>query len=117
MKRQNKRLVNKQAQLRVSSVGNSGAGEAKKADEGQGILGFLPSAWRHDWLPGLLLVAVTVLAYQPVWHAGFIWDDSDFVTNNPVIKSANGLYRMWFTASTPDYFPMTSSILWLEWHL
>ncbi len=78
---------------------------------------FLPSSWRHDWLLGLFLVAVTIIAYQPVWHCGFIWDDNEFVTDNPVIKSTDGLCRLWFTASTPDYYPMTSSMLWLEWRI
>jgi len=69
------------------------------------------------WLLGFFLVTITVMAYQPVWHAGFIWDDDEFLTDNPVIKSANALHRLWFTASTPDYFPMTSSMLWVEWRL
>ncbi|MGA2557294.1 MAG: hypothetical protein ABSG04_13570, partial [Verrucomicrobiota bacterium] len=76
-----------------------------------------PAPWRRDWLVGFFLVAVTLLAYQPVWHAGFIWDDDKFLTDNPVIKSADGLYRLWFSAATPDYYPMTSSLLWLEWHI
>jgi len=80
-------------------------------------MGFAPSSRRLDWLLGFLLVAATIMAYQPVWRAGFIWNDDDFLTNNPVIKSADGLYRLWFTASTPDYYPMTSSLLWLEWRL
>jgi tetratricopeptide (TPR) repeat protein len=75
------------------------------------------SPCRPVWLVGLFLVAVTIMAYQPVWHAGFIWDDDTFLTDNPVIRSADGLYRLWFTVSTPDYFPMTSSMLWLEWRL
>ncbi|MGA3181240.1 MAG: tetratricopeptide repeat protein [Verrucomicrobiota bacterium] len=76
-----------------------------------------PFAWRRDWLWGLLLLGVTMLAYQPVWHAGFIWDDDKFLTENPVLKSADGLYRLWFTTATPDYFPMTLSMLWVEWRL
>lgn len=65
----------------------------------------------------LLLVAATFLAYQPVWHAGFIWDDDELLTNNPVVKSADGWWRPWFTASTLDYYPMTFSLWWLEWRL
>ena len=80
-------------------------------------MGFAPPSRRLDWLLGFLLVALTIMAYQPVWRAGFIWDDDSFLTNNPIIKSADGLYRLWFTASTPDYYPMTSSLLWLEWRL
>ncbi len=50
-------------------------------------------------------------------NAEFIWDDDTFLTDNPVLKQADGLYHLWFTASTPDYFPMTSCMLWLEWRI
>jgi tetratricopeptide (TPR) repeat protein len=76
-----------------------------------------PPAGRQEWWWAALLLAATLLAYQPVWRAGFIWDDDEFLTDNPVIKSSDGLYRIWFTASTPDYFPLTSSMLWGEWRL
>ncbi|MCC7202777.1 MAG: tetratricopeptide repeat protein [Nitrospirae bacterium] len=69
------------------------------------------------WLQALLLAAVTFIAYIPVWHAGFIWDDDKFLLNNPLIRMSDGLYRFWFTASAPDYFPATSTTLWLEWRL
>jgi tetratricopeptide (TPR) repeat protein len=72
---------------------------------------------RRPWLPGLLLLAATFLAYQPVWHASYIWDDDTFLTKNPLIAASNGLYRFWCTTAAPDYFPMTSSTLWLEWRL
>jgi tetratricopeptide (TPR) repeat protein len=72
---------------------------------------------RQTWLICLLLVVAAFLAYQPVWHAGFIWDDDELLTNNPVVKSADGWYRPWFTASTLDYYPMTFSLWWLEWRL
>ena len=69
------------------------------------------------WLMAGMLVLMTVLAYQPVWHAGFIWDDDAFLLDNPLIKAGDGLYRFWCTTAAPDYFPMTSTTLWLEWRL
>jgi tetratricopeptide (TPR) repeat protein len=64
---------------------------------------------------GLLLV--TFLAYQPVWHAGFIWDDDNLVVQNPLIRMSDGLHRFWFTTQAPDYWPLTSTTWWLEWRL
>jgi tetratricopeptide (TPR) repeat protein len=65
----------------------------------------------------VLLVAVTLAAYVPVWQAGFIWDDDTFLWHNPLIQSPGGLWRLWLTSAAPDYFPLTSTTLWLEWRL
>ena len=34
-----------------------------------------PSWFRRDWVLGLILILSVILAYTPVWQAGFIWDD------------------------------------------
>jgi tetratricopeptide (TPR) repeat protein len=66
-------------------------------------------------LLALLLVVGTIIVYLPVWHAGLIWDDGTFVINNPLIRRADGLYRFWFSSQPVDYYPVTSSMLWVEW--
>jgi hypothetical protein len=66
----------------------------------------------------LVLVVAVVAAYQPVWHAGFIWDDDDHVTNNPVLRSPGGLESIWFKpASTIQYYPLVYSSFWAEYRL
>ncbi|HWX23233.1 MAG TPA: tetratricopeptide repeat protein [Candidatus Binatia bacterium] len=66
-----------------------------------------PSSTTRNLLLGLLLVAATLLAYQPVWHAGFIWDDDVYVTTNKLLTAPNGLWRIWFTTDSPSqYFPL-----------
>jgi len=69
------------------------------------------------WLRALLLIGVTFLAYLPTLKAGFIWDDDTFLTQNPLMKAGDGLYRFWLTTQAPDYFPVTYTPLWLEWRL
>jgi len=64
-----------------------------------------------------ILILATLLVYLPVFNADFIWDDDSFLTNNPLIHAPDGLYRFWCTTQPPDYFPLTSSMLWLEWRL
>ena len=77
----------------------------------------VPSSGNHGWLFVLFLVAATLIAYLPVWHAGFIWDDDILLTANPLIKDPHGWWRFWVTTRTPDYFPVFSSTFWLEWRL
>ena len=38
---------------------------------------------------------VTILAYQPAWHGGLLWDD-DNCTTPPELRSLDGLRRIWF---------------------
>jgi len=66
---------------------------------------------------GALLVAAVLAAYAGVRRAGFIWDDDVFLTHNPLIRAADGLRRFWFTGEPVDYWPVTSSTLWVEWRL
>lgn len=66
---------------------------------------------------GVAIVLITLIAYVPAMRAGFVWDDDAFLTKNELIQADNGLYRFWFTTNAPDYFPLTSTMLWLEWRL
>jgi Flp pilus assembly protein TadD len=80
-----------------------------------GSLSWLRDLWERGWLKGLLLVAAVVFAYQPAWHAGFIWDDDVYVTNNRLLTVPNGLKRIWFSLDSPSqYFPLTYTTFRLE---
>jgi len=69
----------------------------------------------RGWLLGLLLVAVTVLAYFPASRAGFIWDDDFYVTENPLLNTSEGLRRIWFSTDSPSqYFPLTYTTFYFE---
>jgi protein O-mannosyl-transferase len=72
-----------------------------------------PSWFRHDWLWGLILMLAVILAYLPVWQAGFIWDDSVVLTANPCIVGPLGLKEIW-TTSAADICPLTLTTFWME---
>jgi hypothetical protein len=70
--------------------------------------------WERGWLLALLLVAASLLVYQPVWHAGFIWDDDAHVTR-PELRSLDGLVRIWMQlGATQQYYPLVHSVFWME---
>jgi tetratricopeptide (TPR) repeat protein len=74
---------------------------------------------KWNWAVGCaVLLIVTVLAYLPASHAGFIWDDDLHITENPALRNLEGLKHIWFQISaTPQYYPMVHSSFWLESHL
>jgi tetratricopeptide (TPR) repeat protein len=66
----------------------------------------------------LLLVVVTFVAYQPTWHAGFIWDDDSYVTENLALRSLDGLGNIWVKpGTTPQYYPLVFTTFWVEYHI
>ena len=67
------------------------------------------------WLQAVILAAAVVLAYQPAWHAGFIWDDDVYVTRNRLLTAPDGLKRIWFSQDSPSqYFPLVYTVLRME---
>jgi tetratricopeptide (TPR) repeat protein len=55
----------------------------------------------------LLLISAVLFSYQPAWNAGFIWDDDEYVTHNPLLTAPDGLQRIWFSTDSPSqYFPL-----------
>jgi tetratricopeptide (TPR) repeat protein len=65
----------------------------------------------------LALVVVALVAYAPVLQGGFLWDDDTMLYRNPAILAPDGLTDIWFTSTLSTYFPLTSSMFWVEWRL
>ncbi len=63
------------------------------------------------------LTVVVFAIYGKSLNGEFIFDDDLMLTGNRLIKSPDGIARFWFTTDQPDYTPLTSSVLWVEWHL
>jgi len=57
---------------------------------------------------------VTMLAYQPAWHGGLLWDDDANIAS-PELRSLDGLRRIWFEPrATQQYYPLLYSSYWLQ---
>jgi tetratricopeptide (TPR) repeat protein len=69
-----------------------------------------------DWFLAAVLVAAVFLLYQPAWQGGFLWDDELHLLNNPVIRPG-GLAKVWVPGGYLNYWPVTFTVYWLEFHL
>jgi tetratricopeptide (TPR) repeat protein len=62
------------------------------------------------------IVVATFIAYIPAIRAGFIWDDDVHVTDNVLLRSAEGLKLIWTRlGATPQYYPLTHTSFWVEY--
>jgi len=66
-------------------------------------------------LPALLILAAGLWVYGPALRGGWIWDDVEVVTQNALLRDPAGLGKIWVAPGGPDYFPLTTTVQWLEW--
>ncbi|PYI76759.1 MAG: O-GlcNAc transferase, partial [Verrucomicrobia bacterium] len=59
----------------------------------------------------LVLVLLVFLFYVRVGKAGFIWDDEQHLTQNPVIVGPLGLRDIWASANAV-YYPLVLTTFW-----
>ena len=70
----------------------------------------------REWLFAAALVAAVFLAYQPGWQGGFLWDNDTHLLKNPVL-TPGGVFRTWVPGSYSNYWPVTSTVYWLQYQL
>ncbi len=74
--------------------------------------------FKQDCLVGLLIVALTLVIYAPSMKGGLLWDDDLYLSNNPTVKSPDGIARIWTEPfSSPSPYPLVFTALWIEYHL
>src|SRR5271157_3572331 len=63
------------------------------------------------------IVFATAWIYAPAIPGRWIWDDTEEVAANPLLRDPAGLSRIWLAPPGPDYFPLKATVQWVEWHL
>ncbi|MBI5764170.1 MAG: tetratricopeptide repeat protein [Planctomycetes bacterium] len=67
------------------------------------------------WLPIAGLFSLTFIAYIPAMQGGYIWDDDHYVHDNPNLRTADGLAKVWTEPkASPQYYPLVFTTFWLE---
>lgn len=73
---------------------------------------------RHTIAAAFIVALATLASHWPALHAGFIWDDDDYVTHTRHQRTLDDLARIWTdTGFTPQFYPLTHTTFWVEYHL
>ena len=63
------------------------------------------------------IVAAAFLVGWPAIRGSWLWDDDTSITANAVVRGPYSLRAIWIAPEGPDYFPLTATAFWAEWHL
>ena len=61
--------------------------------------------------------AAGAFAFAPAIRGNWLWDDSSAIGENPILRDPAGLWKIWSGQAGQDYFPLTTSVQWVQWHL
>jgi tetratricopeptide (TPR) repeat protein len=56
-------------------------------------------------------------AYGPALRGAWVWDDDVEVVQNRVLRDPAGWWTPWVRPAGQDYFPLKSTLQWLQWRL
>jgi tetratricopeptide (TPR) repeat protein len=64
-----------------------------------------------------LIAGAAAWVYAPALHGDWLWDDPTEILQNPDLRQPGGFGRIWSGAAGQDYFPLKTSVQWVEWRL
>jgi protein O-mannosyl-transferase len=67
-------------------------------------------------LKAVVILAAVGWVYWPALHGGWLWDDSEEITWNGVLRDPAGWWKIWVSPAGADYFPLKTTLQWLLWH-
>lgn len=74
-------------------------------------------SWKTALAALLVFLGLCLAVYSPTFHADFNVDDDLLLLDNPQMRDATGLVRIWTSTDQWDYWPLTYSAYWAQWQL
>ena len=97
--------------------------QKKKEDQGKAIgsasrtflAGPVRFASRRNYFFAVMLVVVTIFAYEPAWNGKPLTDDATHLITTPELRSVSGLISLWIEPQiTRQYHPLVDTVFWIE---
>jgi tetratricopeptide (TPR) repeat protein len=65
----------------------------------------------------ILIIVADAWIYSPAFHGTWLWDDNLEITENVLLRGPAGLWKIWFASPGPDFFPLKTTLQWVQWQL
>lgn len=92
--------------------------QRKRAGQRPDVTAAPPTRSFWPWLQAAVILAAGLIVYGPALNGGWLWDDDVLITQNGLVKSPDGWWRIWIEPTRlVDYFPLKVFVEWIEWHL
>lgn len=69
------------------------------------------------WLRGAIIVLAVFAIYWPALRGGWLWDDQKEILHNPELANLGSLGRAWIDPQNTTYYPLTTTLFWIELRL
>ncbi len=69
------------------------------------------------WLTAGGIALLAFVTFAPAIRGEFFFDDEILIVKNPRVTEPGGVWDSWTTLEQTDYYPLTWSLLWLEWQM
>ena len=69
---------------------------------------------------GAFLFIIVLIAYLPAFRGGYVWDDDTNITNNPLLRTGEGLVKIWTQPKLipqGHYWPIIYTSFWIEYQI
>jgi len=100
-----------------SSPGKRLGAQKSRADSELSIAAKLAGIDKKILWQALLIMAAGLWVFWPALNGDWLWDDYILVTNNSDLRNWSGLRNIWLAHPITDYWPLSWTVLWVEWHL
>ena len=65
-----------------------------------------------------IIIAAGLFIYSPAIRGYWLWDDSMYISENPLLNDPARLWKAWFQpGSFVEYYPITQTLQWVQWQL
>jgi len=100
-----------------SLPGKKVSAQTSRAHSNKGMSAKLAWIDKKILLQAFLLIAAGLWVFWPALSGDWIWDDYLLIINNSKLRGWSGLWDIWFAAPMIDYWPLSWTVLWVEWQL